>query len=116
MSKAKHIEKSIAWAKAKGFSNFKADIDGFESPINFTRSSDNSGFKPDLTAVAGNRKHYFHVVLKGEEVKDTLVQIQLFHQLAKAKDSKLFLMAPTGNLKYAKDISNQFELAEVVRI
>lgn len=117
MKKEKHIEKSIEWAKKNGFSNFKADLEGFESPFNFTRKEDEAEFSPDLTAVSrNNRKHYFQVLVKKEETDDTLSQIQLYHTLAKAKDSKLYLMAPTGSVKYARDISSRLELAEVVRI
>ncbi|KPM47030.1 hypothetical protein [Jiulongibacter sediminis] len=117
MKKDKHIEKSIQWAKKKGFSKFRADLDGFDDPINFTRSSDQAEFAPDLTAVSrNNRKHYFHVTLKKEETEDTLSQIKLYHKLAKAKDGKLYLMAPMGNLRYARDISKKLEMAEVIRI
>ncbi|MFC3811796.1 hypothetical protein [Lacihabitans lacunae] len=118
MSKTKHVEKTIEWAKKKGFSNIKTDlVDGFEKPFNFTRSSDSLSFSPDLTALNGNnKKHYFHIVQKKEEDTNMFTQIELFHTLAKAKNTKLYLMAPTGNLKYARDLSNKLELAEVVRI
>ncbi len=117
MSKAKHIEKSIEWAKKKGFTDFKTDlVEGFESPKSFTRSSDNVEFSADMTAQHNTKKHYFHVVLKAEESSDVESQIQLIHALAKAKGTKLYLMAPTGNLKYARDMAAKFEQSEVIRI
>lgn len=117
MSKSKFVIKSIEWAQKKGFSNIKTElVDGFEKPINFTRSGDNVSFAPDMTAFNGQRKHYFHVVQKADEGRKMFTRIALFHSLAKAKDSKLFLMAPMGNLKYARELSKQLPLAEVVRI
>ncbi len=116
MSKAKHVEKSIAWAKKKGFSEIKAEHEGFEKPISFTRSSDQREFTPDISAENNGKKHYFQVILKSDDLRDTTEQVTLFHTLAKMKSSKLYLMAPSGNLKFARELAEELELSEVVHI
>lgn len=119
MNKTKHIEKTIAWALKKGFSNIKADIEGYEKPIQFERQGDNVMFNPDMTVKTESGKtHYFQVVLKADNLRRTVSELTLFHEMAKVKDGKLFLMAPSGHIKFAKDIleSGRFELAEIVKI
>ena len=116
MSKEKHVEKSIAWAKKKGFTDIKATIEGFDNPINFTRSNDNKEFTPDLSAVYNGKKFYMQVVLKADDLKQTKEHVTLFHTLAKMKSGKLYLMAPTGNLKFAQELAKELELSEVIHI
>lgn len=118
MDKTKHIEKTIAWAQKNGFDNIKADIDGYEQPFAYERAADQQKFVPDVTGVSYSKKCFFEVTLKALDSQNAITKLTLLNELAKIKNSRLYLMAPTGNLKYAKEILETASLtnAEVVRI
>lgn len=118
MDKTKYIEKAIAWAKKNGFSDLKADMEGHETPFAYERSADKEKFVPNLTGKALSRKCYFEVVLKSEDQSTTLSRISLFYELARMKGSKLYLMAPSGHLKYTRELAQNARLieAEVISI
>ncbi|UBM57970.1 hypothetical protein LAG90_14265 [Marinilongibacter aquaticus] len=118
MDKTKHIEKTIAWAKKNGFDNIKADLEGYEQPFAYERAADQQKFVPDVTGVSYSKKCFFEVVLKAMDGQRNTTKLTLLNELAKIKNSRLYLMAPTGNLKYTKELvdSAQLTQAEVVRI
>jgi hypothetical protein len=118
MDKSKHIEKTIAWAKKNGFDKIKANMDGFEIPFSYERATDQLKFVPDVTGVSYSKKCFFEVTLKVLDGQEAISKLTLFNELAKMKNSRLYLMAPTGNLKYAKELAESAHLtqAEVVRI
>jgi hypothetical protein len=118
MDKSKHIEKSIAWAQKNGFSKLKANMDGYEIPFAYERATDLLKFVPDVTGVSYSKKCFFEVTLKVLDGQESISKLTLFNELAKMRNSRLYLMAPTGNLKYAKELIESAHLtqAEVVRI
>ncbi len=113
MDKTKYIEKAMVWAKKNGFSDLKADIDGQESPFAYERSADKEKFIPNLTGKLMNRKSYFEVVMKSDDESLTLSRISLFYELARMKGSKLYLMAPSGHLKYTRELAQNARLIDV---
>jgi hypothetical protein len=118
MDKSKHIEKTITWAKKNGFGSLKANMEGYELPFSYERAQDQLKFVPDVTGVSYSKKCFFEVCLKVLDGQESLSKLTLFNELAKIKNSRLYLMAPTGNLKYAKELIESAHLtqAEVVRI
>jgi hypothetical protein len=118
MDKTKHIEKTIAWAQKNGFQDIKANIEGYEQPFHYERASDNSKFVPDVTGKSYTKKCFFEVCLKAEDSQNHTSKLTLFNELAKMEGSKLYLMAPTGNLKFTKETIESANLthAEMVRI
>ncbi|WP_255070968.1 hypothetical protein [Lacihabitans sp. LS3-19] len=118
MIRLKYVEKTVEWAKEAGFNNIKAKIDGYENPFAFQRKSDNEKFSPDVTGINKETKYYFHLALKTETAEDNYTNLILLDELAKIKKSKLYVMAPAGHVKYAREliVSSKLENAEVVKI
>lgn len=118
MDKTKHIEKTIAWAKKNGFSDIKADIEGYEQPFAYERANDQKKFVPDVTGVQSSKKSFFEIALKALDGNSYISKLTLLNELSRMKNAKLYLMAPTGNLKYAKELVESANLthAEVVKI
>ena len=53
------LEKSIDYLKAKGFTDIKADMPGYESPKSFIRKSNGLNVSPDISANKNGKKYYF---------------------------------------------------------
>ncbi|GAB3182006.1 hypothetical protein [Telluribacter humicola] len=117
MEKTGFIPQVITWAKSHGFENIKANIDGYEKPVSYERSQDSQKFTPDVTAVNMYNKHYLEVAMKSDANRGSISKWQLLSELAGLKGGKLYLMAPRGHVRFAREMVTQYKIqAEVVQM
>jgi|AntAceMinimDraft_11_1070367.scaffolds.fasta_scaffold156841_1 hypothetical protein len=115
--KDKYVLKTIEWAKKTGYESIKANLEGYETPSQFQRAQDEVTFTPDITAVKGNKKCYFEVVMKDLEENSGVSKLRLLSELAKMKGGELFVMAPTGHMRFTRDLVETRNIqATVMRI
>ncbi|MEN0002817.1 MAG: hypothetical protein AAF798_01690 [Bacteroidota bacterium] len=112
------IQRVVKWVKSKGYSNIKANVEGYELPTTFTPSNlDVEPFVPDVTATRGEQKHYFEIALKTEDSDRQIRKWKLLSTLAEMKKGKLHLFAPRGHKAFAERIVRERQLAaDVVSI
>lgn len=109
--------KTIEWAKKSGYENIKANLDDYETPSQYQRAQDDVTFTPDLTAVKGGKKCYFEVIMKDVEENSGVSKLRLLSELAKMKGGELFVMAPTGHMRFTRDLVDSHNIqATVMRI
>jgi len=117
VNKEPHIQRVAAWAKARGFSDIKANLEGFEKPITFGRQQDGESFVPDVTGKQFDQKSYFEVILKTDDLDKLTSKLKLLGQLAAVRGGTLYLMIPKGNLPFAKTlVTNTRITAELVNL
>ncbi len=117
MDKQAYIPKVIEWARRKGFDQIQANMEGFEPPIAYGRQSDDERFIPDVTAKLLSEKSYFEVVLKTDNIDRVISKLRLLSMVAGQKGGRLFLMAPSGHLNFAKELLLKYSInGEIVRI
>lgn len=115
--RATTLEKVLTWMKAKGYGKIKAKADGYEEPSAFTRSETDRSFIPDATAVRRNKKNYFEVAMKSDDMKRVIRKWKLLSTIASMKNGKLFLFAPRGHKAFTQRIVKERNLnAEVISI
>lgn len=105
MSKQVYIAQAAAWARSHGFSDIRANTDGYPKPSGYGRQHDGQSFIPDVTAKQLEQKSYFEVVLKTEPVEEVISKLKLLHQLASLGGGQLYLLAPKGHLPFAKSVA-----------
>lgn len=109
--------KTIEWAKKSGYENIKANLDDYDTPSQYQRAQDDVTFTPDLTAVKGGKKCYFEVIMKDVEENSGVSKLRLLSELAKMKGGELFVMAPTGHMRFTRDLVDSHNIqATVMRI
>jgi hypothetical protein len=117
MNKDGFISSVISWAESHGFNNVRANIEGYEKPVSYERANDNLVFTPDVTAVNMYIKHYLEVAVKTDTNQRSISKWKLLSELAGMKGGKLYLMAPRGHVRFARDIVTQHNIqAEVVQM
>ena len=104
MNKQAYIARVADWAKARGFSDIKANTEGYEKPITYGRQQDGEAFIPDVTGKQFEQKSYFEVILKTDDVNHLTSKLKLLGQLAAVRGGQLYLMVPKGNLPFAKSL------------
>lgn len=108
--KKEYIEKAVEYAKSKGFKDFKANLDDYETPKSFTSVSADKEIFPDFTARRRGKRHYFDIALKTDDVQSLVTKWKLLQQLAEIKNSKLILFAPRGHKAFAERLTKQYKI------
>lgn len=105
MSKQTYIHKAAIWAKAHGFVDIMANVDGYMKPSGYGRQQDGQSFIPDVTAKQFDQKSYFEVILKTTSMDELVSKLKLLSQLALLGGGELYLLAPKGHLPFAKSVA-----------
>lgn len=117
MNKQAYIQRVADWAKSRGFVEIRANIDGYEKPITYDRQQDSESFTPDVTGKQFDQKSYFEVILKTNDINPLVSKLKLLGQLAAVRGGQLYLMAPKGNLPFAKLMRADCQItAEVIHL
>jgi len=115
MSKQAYIQKVVDWARIRGYTDIKANAEGYLMPGTYGRQQDGEAFVPDVTGQQFDQKSYFEVVLKTKDTEYLTVKLKLLHQLAQLNGGQLFLMTLKGHSLFAKAIADTSRVkAEIV--
>ncbi len=112
-------QKAIEWAKRKGFSTLKVNIEDedFERPTSFNPQHADNAVTPDLTAMRRGRKSYFEIALKSANERFLVSKWKLMARLARLKRGKFYVLAPHGHRTFAMRLIKRYSIqAEVVSI
>lgn len=112
MTKKEYLKKAINWARNKGFSNIKANCQGFEQPSKFSKQEEEqlSIYIPDITGKKLGDKFYVEVATKTENKQGSVSKWKLLSTLAKMQGGKLFLLTPKGHRAFAERIIKKHNL------
>lgn len=120
MSKQAHIRKTMAWARAHGFDDIKANIPEDETcvpPIAYGRKDGEEAFVPDVTGESVHGMSYFEVVMKTDPMNHLISKLKLISVLAARRGGKLYLMAPKGHFQFARDVAQENQIiVELIRL
>ncbi|MCB0705745.1 MAG: hypothetical protein KDC34_10570 [Saprospiraceae bacterium] len=118
MEKQNLFDKAISWARGKGFSGIRANIEGFETPSSFRRVGDEEdSIIPDITGKKLGTHNFLEISMKSEEVGLQVSKWKLLSSLAAAKGGKLFLLAPRGHKAFTEKLVKDHRLpAQVINL
>lgn len=110
-------DKALKWIYDHKFYGVKAKVAPFDIPKTYHRKADNLSFTPDITALKGEKKSFFDIVLKKETRRRLAGKWRLMQELAARKGGKLYLFTPKGHYAFAERMINKFGInAQVVRL
>jgi len=117
MEKEDFIIRAIDRIEKKGYTNIRANVEGYDCPSSFTKKDDEEVYTPDITGAKSGGKDYFEIALKTENVGRIERKWKLLSTLAKMKNGSFFLFAPRGHRAFAEKITRQKNLnAEILNI
>ena len=117
MSDAQLFQHAIQWVKKHGYHDIKANHESYEAPVQYRPANDGEPMIPDVTAVQSNRKSYFEIAVKSENMTTKISKWKLLSTLAQRKGGKLFLLAPKGHKAFAEKLVKQHQLsAEIIAL
>ena len=112
MSKDDDLIKKIldSFVSRGGYTEIKANIDGFETPSALSNKESEDRVVPDITALKRGGRWYIEVVRKDSEVEKTVSKWKLLSMLGKARNGGLILMAPSGQYAFAERLTKKHDI------
>lgn len=104
------LNETIEYLENKGFENIKADIEGYDTPISFTRKETGNSLTPDIVAEKRGIKYFFEVSLKSTKPKLLKSKWLLLDTLTRMKDYRFRIVTTKGHLSFTRDMIEQANL------
>jgi hypothetical protein len=118
MSKDDELIKKIlvSWVARNGYSDIRANIDGFETPSALSNKESEDKLIPDITAFKRGGRWYIEVVRKDADAEKTVSKWKLLSILGKNKGGGLILIAPAGSFAFAERLSKKHDIqAQIIK-
>ncbi len=105
------IKKIIAtWVSRNGYSEVKANIEGYETPSGLSNRDSEDKLIPDITAIKRGVRWYIEVVRKDGDAEKTVSKWKLLSILGKNKGGGLILIAPAGSYAFAERLTKKHDI------
>ena len=118
MSKDDDLIKKIldSFVSRGGYTEIKANIEGFETPSALSGKGNDDRVVPDITAVKRGGRWYIEIVKKDAEIEKTISKWKLLSMLGKARAGGLILIAPSGQYAFAERLIKKHDIpAQIVK-
>lgn len=116
--KTDNLIKAIKKLEKLGFTDIKADLEGYESPVMYRGRGDTGfNFAPEVSAKMRNRTAYFCIASKDSKENEIAMKWRLFASLAARKEGIFSVFTPTGTISSTKTfLEKQRIVAETIRL
>lgn len=118
MSKDDDLIKKIldSFVSRGGYTEVKANIEGFETPTALSSKGNDDRVVPDITALKRGGRWYIEVVKKEGEVEKTVSKWKLLSTLGRSRSGGLILFAPSGHFAFAERLIKKHDIpAQIVK-
>jgi hypothetical protein len=112
MSKEEELIKKVlsTYVTRNGFTEVKANIDGFEAPSALNNKGNEDRIIPDITGTRRGGRWYIEVVRKDADAEKTVSKWKLLSVLGRAKGGGLILISPPGSYAFAERLSKKHDI------
>lgn len=112
MSKDEELIKKVldTYVSRNGFTEVKANIDGFEVPSALNNKGTEDRIIPDITATKRGGRWYIEVVRKDADAERTVSKWKLLSVLGRAKGGGLILISPAGSYAFAERLCKKHDI------
>ncbi|MDH7911498.1 hypothetical protein [Winogradskyella sp. SYSU M77433] len=107
------LSNSISYLENLGYSNIKADIEGYETPKSYHKKGSDIDITPDIVAEKEGRKHIFDLSLKSEKPKLLKSKWLFLNTLSQLKSYRFRLITTRGHYKFTNETVDAIHLDTV---
>ncbi|MCX7548587.1 hypothetical protein OS188_11560 [Xanthomarina sp. F1114] len=104
------LKETLTYLENSGFSNIKADVEGYETPKSYLKKGSDITITPDIVAEKGGRKHYFEISLKSEKPKLLKSKWRFLDVLTRMKDDRFKIITRRGHYKFTQDMLDELNM------
>jgi hypothetical protein len=112
MSKEEELIKKVldTYVSRNGFTEVKANIEGFEEPSAMNSKGSDDRIVPDITGMKRGGLWYIEVVKKDADPEKTVSKWKLLSVLGRAKGGGLILISPPGSYAFAERLTKKHDI------
>lgn len=110
---AEELNSSISYLENLGYSNIKADIDGYETPKSYLKKGSDIEITPDIVAEKEGRKHIFDLSLKSQKPRLLKSKWLFLNTLSQLKSYRFKLITTRGHYKFTNETVDDINLDTV---
>ncbi|NRR91048.1 hypothetical protein HSX10_05670 [Winogradskyella undariae] len=107
------LSNSITYLENLGYSNIKADLEGYESPKSYHKKGSKISVTPDIVAEKEGRKHIFDLSLKSEKPRLLKSKWLFLSTLSKIKSYRFRLITTRGHYKFSNETIDAINLDNI---
>ena len=107
------LSQSISYLENLGYSNIKADMEGYESPKSYHKKGSDIDVTPDIVAEKEGRKHIFDLSLKSQKPRLLKSKWLFLNTLSQLKSYRFRLITTKGHYKFTNEIIEDINLDTV---
>ncbi|GGW72741.1 hypothetical protein DFQ11_101117 [Winogradskyella epiphytica] len=107
------LSQSISYLENLGYSNIKADMEGYESPKSYHKKGSDIDVTPDIVAEKEGRKHIFDLSLKSQKPRLLKSKWLFLNTLSQLKSYRFRLITTRGHYKFTNEIIEDINLDTV---
>lgn len=107
------LNHSISYLENLGYSNIKADIDGYETPKSYLKKGSEIAITPDIVAKKKGRKHIFDLSLKSQKPRLLKSKCLFLKTLSVIKSYRFKLITTRGHYKFTNETIDDINLDSV---
>ena len=107
------LSNSISYLENLGYSNIKADLEGYETPKSYHKKGSDIDVTPDIVAEKEGRKHIFDLSLKSEKPRLLKSKWLFLNTLSKIKSYRFRLITMRGHYKFTNETIDAINLETV---
>jgi hypothetical protein len=112
MSKEEDLIKKVidTYVARNGYSEVRANIDGFDVPSALSTQGGEDRIIPDITASRRGGKWYIEVVRKDADPERTVSKWKLLSVVGRSKGGGLILISPPGSFAFADRLTKKHDI------
>lgn len=110
---AEELNDCISYLENLGYSNIKADIDGYETPKSYLKRGSKIEVTPDIVAEKEGRKHIFDLSLKSARPRLLKSKWLFLNSLSQLKSYRFRLITTRGHYKFTSETIDDIHLDNV---
>ena len=110
---AEELSHSISYLENLGYSNIKADMEGYESPKSYLKKGSDIEITPDIVAEKEGRKHIFDLSLKSQKPRLLKSKWLFLNTLSQIKSYRFRLITKRGHYKFTNETIDDINLDTV---
>lgn len=107
------LNNSISYLENLGYSNIKADTDGYDTPKSYLKKGSKIEVTPDIVAEKEGRKHIFDLSLKSERPRLLKSKWLFLNSLSQIKSYRFRLITTRGHYKFTSETVAEINLDNV---
>ncbi len=104
------LERSIDHLSDSGFTDIKADLDGYESPKSFYKKDTDVTIIPDIVGYMGGVKYYFELGVKSSKPRLLKSKWLFLDTLSKLKKHKFKIITMRGHYRFTDQIIKELDI------